>query len=317
MAQSLPSFDLHQFAGHGRAAYSGPDAEVSYSDTERMHVIRRSRAHTRQWTPNFVFNDKQLRRVIAERVWRSGRGGRAAVKKMPEDLANDLDALKTYTEKHGWATHNATSDARSVELKRRHLENVTTHGSYVSVICNIAYLAWRAGFTSKDIAEKLNVSRELVRVNLCRMRRLAEDLGFDAAIVPHGTRGRKYGSLKSRGLTHELRSLRPDLPYRLPKVYRRVKKELPPPQPPRIPLTPEQRKVMQQKYGRQRYALRYEKGICCRCERPRRPDRKSCQVCIDLYSEKHRQNKRSLRPEFLVQHVPSLRPSAQLETQRT
>ncbi len=89
-----------------------------------------------------------------------------------------------------------------MELRQRHIDVVKRAGGYMELLAAIAYLAWRMGWRSPEIAESPDVSPVKVRMTLSRLLSIARQLGLDCG-QPHSSLGkarpRYHGQLCTRG----------------------------------------------------------------------------------------------------------------------
>jgi hypothetical protein len=125
---------------------------------EAFGVIRRKGTH-RRLVPEFIFNTTQTRTVLAFRAWRWLHKRKAA----PPDLLDrwkDLDAEATAT----------------LKLQRG---KVMFAGTYITGQYAVAYSAWRMGEPNRELAEKYNVSEEVIEVTLRGLIDAAKVLGYE------------------------------------------------------------------------------------------------------------------------------------------
>lgn len=172
-------FDPHQFAGRP-ARPVGPGTGLTFDNYSRMGLRDHKTFRNRRWIPPFANNDLQLRRVIAERLWRNLGGNRNSKYRKswrcPEDLARDWRKL-----------------SKLVDAHYRRVSNRMPRGkvkSRAALICAIAWRSWRLGQSSVEIAQELRLSPWNVRQHIYKLKTCARLLGFDCG-ERHSTYGRK------------------------------------------------------------------------------------------------------------------------------
>jgi hypothetical protein len=127
---------------------------VSYSDLAFMQRFRR-RTHSYLSAPDWVFDDEQVRRVVAAHVAILAR-----VTTIPEDLTMlrllNRRAIKLLRKSDSWEFHQLARAAQSKGLP----------AYYASMI----YKTYRLGFNSVQCAKDLGVSPPVVRRSLHTMK---------------------------------------------------------------------------------------------------------------------------------------------------
>ena len=217
------SFDAHQFDGRRVYAVSAA-SELAFSDYRRMHVESHKSQRYAGYIPKFAFDDQKLRKVLAVAAWRYARGGRMP---MPEEIS--LAELKRLAEEKF-----KTWEARSLEglpeaeryILQRHLFSVDYAGGWLQQRATAAWLSWRFGLSSSQVAERLWTTAPNIRIILYRLTKIARSLGYETF-----TPGKWMGKFTVRQAhmtrlppSHELLRIHQSNPYwtpgRLAKRFR-------------------------------------------------------------------------------------------------
>jgi len=164
-----------------------------------MKVRRGPAPRQRHWIPTFANDDKLLRLVVAQRIWRYAYLGTGRV---PDELANELDALiKVSDEGTKKFLGLQFNSLYMLESQFRHKSAVEHAGNYVSLLMNAAYRAWRLRWNSVDVAESLGLAPNHVRQILARLRWAARSLGLTDDIKVHTSKGMKRTYKHRRAMT--------------------------------------------------------------------------------------------------------------------
>jgi hypothetical protein len=172
-------FDQHQFDGKRSKAVSIKTG-LSWNDfQDHCHVERRAAQRYKGWIPQFSKSDRQLRMVLALGAWKYANGGRVP---MPPGLENNLAELKRITNRkfNEWGLRSL--DGLSVaeqEMLRRHVFCTERAGGWLELHVTAAYLSWRLGYASPQVATELWLTAPCVRLILYRMTKIARSLGYE------------------------------------------------------------------------------------------------------------------------------------------
>ncbi len=178
------SFDRWQFDGSSRtdraARRSGSvKRAVAYSD--RMHFRRLSssllNAHVISGVPEFAWNLKKLRTVIATYIWTKANCHRPLT---PEQVAWCRDA-----------TLPDVNRLKVREKRRKHRASIRANGGYAMYYAKMTYFSWRLGWSSLEVAKELGVSPGVVRQALYRLTKTARKLGFETYVPRNLNSGRR------------------------------------------------------------------------------------------------------------------------------
>src|SRR5260370_24135052 len=183
-------FDPHQFAARRNRVVSS-ESQIAFTDYNRMHTEYRKTFRDNRWIPQFANDDKQLRRVLAQRAFSYYRAfnkrGHNEFEQVPEALVADLPALtelvnQTLKKLEGnpkyFAETNSDMPDMQLGMHWQHIGAVKRAGSYLALITAIAYRSWRQGWHSTDIAASLGMTPWSVREHLYRLREIATRLGY-------------------------------------------------------------------------------------------------------------------------------------------
>jgi DNA-binding CsgD family transcriptional regulator len=189
------SFDAVQFDPRFKKLPSdtkGIDRTDFMGEHKKFSIFTRS-GKAACWIPSFANDDKQLRLVVAQRVWNyayKNTGRRFA--RVPDEFVTDLAKLIALS-------NTATARLETFSFKtlfmrdsrKAHREAVESVGSYAALQIAIAYRAWRLRWDAKTIATELGTGHNTVRQHLLRLRMIARRLGLKDDIVRHETTGMK------------------------------------------------------------------------------------------------------------------------------
>jgi hypothetical protein len=189
-------FDLHQFAGRRAHAVSAA-TQLSFGDYGHMHTEHRKTQRFGGYIPAFAKNDEQLRHVLSLMTWHYcfGRSQDAYFHLFARNLPElERQANVKFQE---WLTRRQDHLSKEERRKyKRHLYVVDAAGGWLRLRATIAYLSWRLGQHSTEVASQLFMSPPGVRMVLYRMTRCARKLGFET-FTP-----RAYQSLGKVRLAH-------------------------------------------------------------------------------------------------------------------
>jgi hypothetical protein len=177
------SFDEHQFYRRRKAVKQ--DTGISFGDYRHMSTFR-NRGGRRAWrfAPVFVNNAEQLRNVLAKAAWQAVRGGRLPI---PKDIS--LAELKRLTENKLDTTWKRVAlDGKSPNACR-HFTYTNLAGGWLERHAAIAYLSWKLGYPSTDVAAQLHTTPQNVRIILYRLCNIARKLGYETFKRGHSYRG--------------------------------------------------------------------------------------------------------------------------------
>ncbi|MFZ0738443.1 MAG: hypothetical protein WAM96_15215 [Candidatus Acidiferrales bacterium] len=168
------SFDNCQFEKRAKAVSA--TTGISFSDYQRLHVERRKSQRCKKFIPAFAYNGQQLRMVLATAAWRYARGQLS----FPEGIS--LAELKQITDQkfENWCNRrqdHLTGAQRA--LIQRHILSISHAGGWLQLHSAIAYMSWKLGIPSTQIAERLYMTAPGVRIILHRLTKIARLLGFD------------------------------------------------------------------------------------------------------------------------------------------
>jgi hypothetical protein len=169
------SFDLYQFAKRPNAVAVA--TQISFADYSHMHAEQRKSHRYKGFIPKFAANNEQLRLVLTVAAWKYCHGGRIP---MPDWI--NLSELRRMT-----AEKFKSSQARSLDglpeaekrMLERHLFSTGYAGGWLQLHATVAYLSWRLGYSSPQIAEQLWMQAPGVRMILYRLTKLARELGLE------------------------------------------------------------------------------------------------------------------------------------------
>jgi hypothetical protein len=181
-------FDAHQFDGRRAKAVSAA-TEIAFSDFGRMHVVRRKEQRWHRWIPAFATDLNKIRRVLALAAWHSVHPQRP----LPDILEHNLEEFIRITDAHVRRIAAKAIDANAAPNQKvgrvRFLATCDSPGGWMRSRCAIAYLSWRLGQNSCQIAVQLGMSPQQVRAILVRLNAAARELGYETfAPIPAGSR---------------------------------------------------------------------------------------------------------------------------------
>jgi len=181
-------FDEHAFACKRVKAVSAA-SRISFSDFDRIHVVRRKEQRWRRWVPAFATDLNKIRRVLALAAWHSVHPQRP----LPDILEHNLDEFIRTTDAHVSRIAAKAIDVNAAPNQKvgreRFIATCDGPGGWMRSRCAIAYLSWRLGQNSCQIAEQLGMSPQQVRAILVRLNAVARELGYETfAPIPAGSR---------------------------------------------------------------------------------------------------------------------------------
>jgi hypothetical protein len=191
---SRVSFDSHQFADR-KKFLSG--SQLSYSDTQRLHVLRVGdrKPVRRTPTPAWAMNDESLREVLAAylegRLFIHDRCGTlqerlarcraAAESQLPRKRAKLQEMVDAYRD----LARLPETKPSALRLLERQIMNIDTDiflaAKLPEVACSIVYLYHRLCWNSCSVAEHLGVKPSHVRQFLYRIGRAAQKMEICSA----------------------------------------------------------------------------------------------------------------------------------------
>lgn len=202
-----PRFDKHQFENRRARAVSA-ETNISFSDYERMHLLRRVRTQSRRIeTPSWVFNDSELRRVILAYCERrfsirrkpgaSDLQRLAAIRKRAGDEAKTL-ASRMERFLHEYRETRKRGDARRLEILQVEIQNLDSSIMVLrrlpEVATGVIHFYYRLGYDSVLTGEELHMRPPAVRQMLWKIVRAAN---------PPGPRARPRAGRPARRWTME------------------------------------------------------------------------------------------------------------------
>jgi hypothetical protein len=168
-------YDLHQF--YRRTKVVSAESQISFADYQHgMHAFNLKGKRRREFIPAFAWNTQQLCRVIAVNAFRYVCGGRVL---FPEKIT--LAELRRLTdEKFEQWKQRPLNDLSAVERRMidRHIFSVDHAGGWLQLHATVAYMSWRLGYTSSQVAEQLWLTGPGVRMMLYRLTKVARALGY-------------------------------------------------------------------------------------------------------------------------------------------
>jgi hypothetical protein len=157
------------------------DTHIAFSDFDKMHVNQRSTQRFSHHIPPFAYNDKQLARVLSVATWRWIKGRQP----MPEAISFlELRAMSHKRTNKLRAQDVSQFTAKTQAIRDRMYASMDSAGGYMELIARVAYLSWRMGYESPQVAEACyGCSPQQVRIIIYRLKLVARSLGFDAPIT--------------------------------------------------------------------------------------------------------------------------------------
>ncbi len=187
-------FDFHSFEKRSRAVSAA--TQISFADYQHMHVTRRASQRYKGYIPTFAANDQQLRRVLTVAAWQYCHGR----KTMPSGL--QVADLQQMTAERFKVWESCRLNNFSVAQRRiveRHIFATRYAGGWLALHATVAYLSWRLGYPSPQIAEQLWMTAAGVRITLYRLTKIARSLGY-ATFKPGDWMSR--ANVRRRGRNH-------------------------------------------------------------------------------------------------------------------
>lgn len=176
----VPKYDQHQFYGRRFNAVS-QETGIAFSDFGRMHgkYIKGGQSPS---VPPFALDEKKLADVLKLIGWRYAHAG----KNMPADVSlAELQRITTERfERYANSARPHMSDFQR-NLIEEHANGVRRAGGYMQLFARIAWLSWRQGYNSVDVAKETGVSPVCVRKNLSKMNDFARKLFPEDALPVH------------------------------------------------------------------------------------------------------------------------------------
>jgi hypothetical protein len=168
-------FDLHQF--QRRADAVSAESQISHADYLHMHAVQRAQQRYKGFIPKFAASDEKLRLVLSVAAWRYCHGG-----KIPYQDWVNLSELKRMADEcfKRWQarTLDGLPDAEKRMLER-HRFCVEYAGGWLQLHATVAWLSWRLGYSSPQVAQQLWMAAPGVRMVLYRLNKIARSLGFE------------------------------------------------------------------------------------------------------------------------------------------
>jgi hypothetical protein len=168
-------FDLWQFQSRAKAVSA--ESQISFADYSHMHAMQRAATRYKGFIPRFAASDEQLRLVLSVAAWKYANGG-----KVPFQDWATLSVLKEMAETKFKSTQARCLDGLPDAEKRmleRHLVATSHAGGWLQRACAVAWLSWRLGYSSPQIAEQLWMQAPGVRIILYRLTKIARQLGLE------------------------------------------------------------------------------------------------------------------------------------------
>ena len=139
------------------------------------------------WTPPFVFSEEKLKHVLRVRAQRYIKHFSTTV--APEDW-QELNRVATEVALRG---HDIRPDAPASQhnMAALHIAAVKRAGGYLELQAAVAFRAWRLGQDSPTVANSVGLNPGAVRQILCRLKRIAQELGYETGAANH-RRGAGY-----------------------------------------------------------------------------------------------------------------------------
>ena len=151
-------------------------AQVDYQEFKTGWHSINTPGRTRRWTPEFAFDDSQLRAVIIHAtlgyIFRKGR--------IPEDVKLDLVYLKELAANRQKWVEACAQDSLSQhwQAMEEYITAVRGCGGYMEMLGAVAYRAWRLNWHDRDIAASLAMQSESVKRVRLTLLKYAQRLGF-------------------------------------------------------------------------------------------------------------------------------------------
>ena len=156
-----------------------------------MHVRKGNRAR-RYKVPPFALDDAKLREVLKHKAWQYANGGAA----VPADIT--LEELERITNKRFEEYVKSCQRPHLTPFQRQisesHAAGIRKAGGYMRLQVRVAWLAWRDGKNSVQIAQETGVAPWTVRVMLQRMNLIARTL-FPEDALPFNEKKSKAGKM--------------------------------------------------------------------------------------------------------------------------
>src|SRR5216683_2310327 len=189
------AFDKHQFARCPFAVSAMPTRDgwdstgISHADYKGMHQFHRKGFQLS--VPPFALNGKKLAEVLKLVAWRYVHGGG----QLPEGIT--LEELKRKATNKFAATIKQYQREHLPEYQKQlgeqHAAAVEKAGGYLQLYATLAWMSWRSGMNSVQVAKETGISPVNVRANLQRMRDIGRQL-FPEDCPPKSSHAIKAGS---------------------------------------------------------------------------------------------------------------------------
>ena len=252
------------------------DDSIAHSDKNFGHVFSRKRRVARAGVPAFALDDKKLRVVLAAFITSCfstsliPRAVKWAESATAAEL-NELAALKLRRNLLG-------SGAGRVEIQ--HLARAVEHcGGRLEYLARIAFLTWRCGWDSVDVAQETRASPQAVRMNLFKMTLVARRLGFET-----------YQPQKSFVPRPQKAVIVEPDPVRAAELVARARERMQQ----AVEILERQREFLHLSYYE-----RHERGVCVNnCGRLARSGRVTCEECGHRDALRKRRERREVVAQF-------------------
>ena len=157
---------------------------VGHEDYARMHRTSRTFRNTR-WTPPWALDDKKVRMVVYEHVWRyAGSVYTGSRRRRPGMSLKELESLCAVA-RQSFAERIPESAPRQAHVLSEHVR--TTEQGIAAQAVQLIYKAYRERLRGTDIADLMHMSHDAVRVHLYRLNLIARRLFPQDCSVPHWT----------------------------------------------------------------------------------------------------------------------------------
>jgi hypothetical protein len=176
-------FDKYQFHKRSRAVTATNG--ISFQDYGGMHVVSRELNSNRaRYIPAFANNDEQLRLVLCQSAWQYIKGGgKCRTRRVPDNFVRHPRLLEKLCDAR--IAVNARREVKTGRgtrqdwIHRVHVIQMHEHGGYMHMQARVAYMSFRLGMQSIEIAPELGITPPHARQLVQRLCDTARWLGLE------------------------------------------------------------------------------------------------------------------------------------------
>jgi hypothetical protein len=175
---------------------------VDHNEFKSRMGTFRAPGRTRRWTPEFVFNDAQLRCVLMHATvgfcFRSGTP--------PQEVLSNLEKLKELAARRQDRERALAADDQEISYWNKLAQTINARdqaGGFMQVAAGISFRAWRLNWHDDAIAAEMELTAEAVKKIRHRLLDYGRRLGF-ATYVPRRDKARKLIDLTTIQHLHSL-----------------------------------------------------------------------------------------------------------------